>query len=340
MKKGFLILAIFLWTLVAVAVIGAIIFGINGGFGNMIGTGTLIKNEDVLLGNTQNIVVESSYQAVEIRKTTENSIKISQYGNEKTKDEKLFVVSASDGNVRIYFNNTWSFNFFNFNFNEKLVVEIPEKFSGNLKAATSSGGVRTEDELTLKKVELQSASGGIHINKNLTADRLDAGTSSGGIHINGNVVLSGNASMKSSSGGIHLNSTITAQDLNAKTNSGGIGIGTAHVGTYYLQTSSGGIKADSISGEGEAKASSGAIQLSLYNPKGDVKLTTSSGGIRISLQPSLQFTLDAKTSSGGIHTNFAIQKNEDGNIANAKIGDNPTVHIIAQASSGGIRVEK
>lgn len=380
-KKGFLLMAIVLWALVAATVVGMILFSINGGFSHMTETGTLIKTEDVLLRNIRDIVVEGSSQAVEIRKTSGDSIKISQYGNAKTRDEKLFLVSASDDRVRIYFDETWHFDLFHFSIYEKLVVEIPEEFTGNLDAKTSSGGIKTEDELTLKNTLLQSSSGGIYINKNLTADSLNAKTSSGGIHLEGNMIIKENVTLKSSSGGIKLNGTVTArglnaetssggirsavsinaeekavlksssggiyldgavtaEDLNARTNSGGIRLGTVSVETYYLQSSSGGIRIESISGGGEAETSSGGIQLSLKDPKGDVRLTSSSGTITVALEPSLQFTLDAQTSSGGIHTNFAAEKNEKGNKATAKIGDSPAVNIIAHASSGGIRVEK
>ncbi|MDF2566791.1 MAG: hypothetical protein K0R90_247 [Oscillospiraceae bacterium] len=381
MKKGFLLIAIVLWALIGIIVAAVILFGVNGGFNNMTKTGTLIKNEDVLLGSIQNIVVEGSNQTVEIRKTSGDSVRVSQYGNAMTKSEKLFLVSNSEGSVRIYFNNTWSFTFFNFNINERLVVEIPEDFTGNLDAKTSSGSIKTEDELTLKNALLQSSSGGIYINKNLAADTLKVKTSSGGVHIEGNLMMNQNIIVRSSSGGIKFNGTVTAKeldaetssgsirstmdikadervflrsssgginldgavtakDLNAKTNSGGIGLGNVSVETYYLQSSSGKIKTGSISGGGEAETSSGGIQLSLKNPKGNIKLSSSSGGINIALEPSLQFTLDAQTSSGGIHTNFAAEKNEKGNKATAKIGDSPTVNIFASASSGGIRIER
>lgn len=359
MKKGFLFAAIVLWVLVAVAVAGVILFGVKGGFNDMV-KGTLIKNEDVLLGNIQNIVIEGSSQAVEIHKTSGDSIRVSQYGNAKTRSEKLFLLSTSDDRVRVYFDNTWDFNFFDFNMNERLVIEIPENFTGNLDARTSSGDVKTEDEFTLKNTLLQSSSGGIYVNKNLIADTLDAKTTSGGIRFSGavtakdlnaetssggirsamNINVNGKIVLRNSSGGIHLDDTVTAKDLNATTNSGGIRLGNINVESYYLQSSSGEIKIDSISGGGEAKTSSGGIELSLKSPKGNIKLTSSSGSIKIALEPTLQFTLDAQTSSGGINTNFASEKNANDSKATAKIGDNPTVNIIAYASSGGIRVEK
>lgn len=339
MKRPLILIAIILWTLVAVAVVAAAVFGINGGFSNMTAPITLTKNEDIMLGNTQNIVIEGSHQAVEVRKTGGGSIKVSQYGSEKTRTERLFLVSSSDDGVRIYFNNDIRLYVFDFSFNEKLVVEIPESFTGNLSVKTSSGGIKTEDELTLTNVELNSSSGGIHINKKITADNLKIENSSGGVHAEGNIEIKEDTIIKCTSGGIRINA-VTSEKLDAAANSGNIQLLTANVETYRLHSTSGGISADSISGEGEATSSSGGIRISLKNPKGEIRLNSTSGGIKVVLEPSLQFTLDAQTSSGGIHTTFAAEKNDRGNKATAAIGNNPTVHIFARASSGAIRIEK
>ena len=279
MKKGLLLTAIVLWSIAAVAIGAAIIYGVRGGYNNMTTSGSLIKNETVSLGTIQNIIVEGSQQAVEIHKTSDDSIKISQYGNKKTKTEDLFIVTVTDDNVRIYFDKAWKFNFFNF-INERLVIEIPEKFTGDLNAKTNSGGVKTEDEISLKNVVLKTSSGGVRINKNLIAHTLTAVTSSGGINIEGDVTLNENAiiksssgglkfngaingknlnaetssggiraasnisidenlELKSSSGGINIEGDIKAKNLNAETNSGGVSLGNADVETYYLKSSSG-----------------------------------------------------------------------------------------------------
>ena len=340
MKKGLLIFSIILWTIIAIAIVGLIIFGLNGGFNHMINTGTLIKSENVSLSNIQNIVVDASSQTVEIHKISGNSIKISQYGSTKTSNERLFLISASEDAVHIYFNSNHNFSLFDFNISEKLVIEIPEEFTGDLDAKASSGNVKIEDDFKLKNALLQSQSGNISIVRNLTAGSLNAETSSGDINSHMNITVDEEVVLKCSSGNINLDGDLAARDLNARTNSGRIRLGNVNVEKYSLQSSSGNIKAESISGGGEAEASSGDIQLSLKNPKGNVKLTSNSGSIRIVLEPSLQFTLAAQTNSGGIHTNFATMSNGKNNKATAKIGDNPTVSIIAQASSGGIRIER
>ena len=239
MKKGFLILAITLWSIIAVIVLSATILIAKGGpinilntgrLINMLNTGRLIKNEEISLRNDQNVVIESTRQNLEIRKTSGNKIIVSQYGNPNAKRGDLFFVSTSSDKVHIYIKSKFKFiNFFNYN--EKLLVEIPEEYFGNLDAIASSGSIKVENELTLKNVRLKNTSGSIKINNNITADTLEVKTSSGGIRFYGYVTAkdvyaeatSGSIRssmdinvdekiiLKCTSGGIHLDDDITAK---------------------------------------------------------------------------------------------------------------------------------
>lgn len=361
MKKGFLILAIGLWTLIAVAIISATILIANGKGNYMIPAkaDTLIKDEEINLGNIEKIKIDSTSQSIQIRKTDGNSIKVSQYGDPDTLNEDLFLVSTTNDSLHIYFNKRYRISLFCINYNERLVVEIPERFYGDLDTAASSGSIKIEDEFAFKDVELTSSSGSIRIEKNITADILNASSSSGSIRFNGivtakdisakassgsirsdmNIISNGSTDFNTSSGSIDIKGDISAKDLYAHSSSGGIHLSNVFVESYSVKCTSGSINIDSISGGGSAKTSSGGIRLALQNPKGDVDLNSTSGSIRVTLDPSLQFTLTARTTSGGIHTNFNINKNDKGNHATASIGDNPTVNITANASSGGIRVE-
>lgn len=359
MKKGFLILAIALWSIIVVIILSAAVLIAKGGPINMLNTGRLIKNEEILLGNAQNIVIESTRQSLEIRKTSGDNIIVSQYGNPNAKREDLFFVSTSSDKVHIYIESDFKiFNFFNYD--ERLLVEIPEEYFGNLDAVASSGSIKVENEFTLKNVRLRNTSGSIKINNNITTDALEVKTSSGGIRFNGTVTAkdiyaetssgSINSTMsinvnekimlRCTSGGVHLDDDITAKIIDARTSSGGIRLGDVNVDSYDLRCTSGSIKIDSISGAGDINTSSGGISLALVNPRGDINLSATSGSIKITLEKDLQFTLDAQTNSGGIRTNFAAEKNEKGNHATANIGYNPTVNIYARASSGGIKVEQ
>lgn len=298
MKKKYLLTAIVLWILVAAAIVVVYIFCINGGFN----TNAMVKDETISLNNVHTIVVNTSYQKIEILKTNSDSMKVTQYSNSKERNKNLFIVSSNNDSINVSFDNIQKhnvfINIFNFNINDKLIIEIPESFTGNLEVKTSSGSIKVNDILTLKNIVMQSSSGSIRINHKLTADNLNVNTSSGGIYF-----------------------------------------GIVNVKAYYLHSTSGNISSAGISGGGEVKTSSGGIKLSLVDPQDNVMLNSTSGRINITLESSLEFTMNAQTTSGSIRTNFTTEKNEKGNKATAKIGSDPVVHITAQASSGGIKIE-
>lgn len=364
MKKGFLLLGIGLWTIVAVAIISAAILIANGRAEYMLisKVETLLESEEIYLGNIERIKVNCSSQNIIIRKTNGNNIKVSQYGDPDTKKDGLFLVSTTNDSVHIYidYDKKFRFNFFsNIINNERLIIEIPETYYGNLDSTASSGSIKIEDEFKLMDVRINCSSGNIKINNNIASDTINLKTSSGSIKFNG-AVTAKNVSVKASSGNIYSNmsitsdesielnttsgsintkSDITTKDLYAHSSAGGIRMSYVYAESYNIKCTSGSINVESISGGGSAYTSSGNIRLALNNPKGDLDFNSTSGSIKISLEPSLQFTLTARTKSGGIRTNFNTDKNERGNYATANIGDNPTVNITATTSSGGIRVE-
>ncbi len=361
MKKGFIFLAICLWSIVIVAIIFAAILISSGRMKNyMITAEALLKHEEISLDNTKNIIIETSRHSIQIRKTNEDKIKVSQYGNPDSMNEELFMVSSSSDGVHIYIKKAFHLEIFSLNmYKEALIVEIPEDFKGNLDASASSGSIKIEDDFELSNVKLSNSSGNTRIYNSLVADSLNVNSSSGSIKFNGIVTANnvsakansgsirstmgikanGNLDLNTSSGSIDIDNDTTSRDLYAHTNSGSIRMANVYVEEYNIKSTSGSIKIDNITGGGHVKTTSGGIRLELNSPKGDIDVTSSSGSIRLALESSLQFTLNAQTSSGSIKTNFATQKNDRGNFATANIGDNPTANITAMASSGGIRVE-
>jgi hypothetical protein len=104
MKKGFIIIAISLWTIVVVAIILLAITISNGRVGKMTtisSADALLKSEEILLSSSENISIETTRQNIYIRKTTGDKIKVSQYGNPDTRDEELFIISTSSDGIYI-----------------------------------------------------------------------------------------------------------------------------------------------------------------------------------------------------------------------------------------------
>lgn len=341
MKKRIILIALILWTIIAVIAAAVMSYAAKGEFILMINNDSLLKTEEISINRIKNIVLEGTSESVEIRTTKSDSLRISQYGDPKTEEDRLFQISTTDDGVRIYFNKVNQMRLLSFGFDirmKKLVIEIPENYRGNVDLETSSGSLRLKDRVSWDQTLLQSSSGSIRIEKGLTAETFIAETSSGSIHADENLFITKSIKVDSLSGSISID-TVSANDLTAETSSGGIRLGDVKVESYNIRSSSGSIKVQSISGKGEMKSSSGSIRTFLLNPKDQIRLTSSSGSVHLEVEPSLSFSLKAETSSGGIHTNFALEQNDKKNKATATVGNNPAVQITINTTSGSIRVE-
>jgi DUF4097 and DUF4098 domain-containing protein YvlB len=207
-----------------------------------------------------------------------------------------------------------------------------------LSVNTSSGGITIDGELDIaERLDLRSTSGTIRLNAPAAAGTISANTSSGGIRAYGELNIRDSLTLKSTSGGIRTGRAVSAAGIDARTSSGGFDLAALNVGEYNIVSTSGSIRIESITGGGRVNTSSGGIRLALREPSGEVRLESTSGAINITLDPALQFTFDASTSSGRIVTGFPSDTNERANKASAALGANPSVAIYAKASSGGIR---
>ena len=92
---------------------------------------------------------------------------------------------------------------------------------------------------------------------------------------------------------------------NLDTGSGDIEFTQSGPGDVRVQTGSGNIRLNGLSGGLKAGTGSGDIEAS-GEPSSDWKLDTGSGSVRLSLGSSARFTLDASTGSGTIRTQQPI----------------------------------
>ncbi len=188
------------------------------------------------------------------------------------------------------------------------IVSVPAKFSADLK--TSGGDINIGD----------------------LEGRVRAHTSGGDVklaHIGGEVdgdTSGGNMSL------VEGRSSVTL-----KTSGGDITVGHA-VGVTLLKTSGGNIKLDSVDNTLDARTSGGDIRAAIVGPlKGDCLLSTSGGKVKVTVDSSAAFHLDASTSGGDVDAAGLTITIERGGQGKSKLsgdvnggGPNLKVH-----SSGG-----
>lgn len=142
---------------------------------------------------------------------------------------------------------------------------------------------------------------------------------------------------KSTSGKIQLHSVI-ASLIRLSSTSGSVTIDKA-VGYIEASSGSGSVKVECADGGGVFKTVSGGVRVNFENLRGHVTATTTTGGIRLGLPANASFELNAKCTTGAIHTGFdssLIYNNR--NKAKGFIGQAPFYNVTANTTTGSIHI--
>ncbi len=200
-------------------------------------------------------------------------------------------------------------------------------FSGKLKGRVT---VTMPPDLDLS---VDSSSGSITITGDLGDAEVDCDASSGSITVEGAMRV---FNADTSSGSIKARVTRPLESFNADASSGSIRLsGGAH--NASVDASSGSITLTGLRGDADMGASSGSISARWDSipPDASVKAGTSSGSVTLELPRGTEISGTAKTSSGGITSDFpgTFEKRS------AKFTGGPgAVQIRVSASSGSVKV--
>jgi Toastrack DUF4097 len=99
-------------------------------------------------------------------------------------------------------------------------------------------------------------------------------------------------------------------------------------GDLELETTNGAIKANGVTGTVRAETTNGGIDLIFARvpSQGDLRLETTNGGVTVKLPHGSAVSVDAATSNGGIHSDFAVA------------GENGKHHLSGTINGGGSRL--
>lgn len=168
------------------------------------------------------------------------------------------------------------------------------------------------------------------------AGSLSLGTVSGSIKSEAAWMLS-SLSAKSTSGSIKITS-VSAPLIRLSSTSGSINMQHA-VGYIEANSVSGSIKIESAEGGGVFKTISGSARMNFTELQGHVTANCTSGSLRLGLPPSASFELNAKSTSGGIHTGFdSLLTYTNRRKAHGFIGQAPYYIVSVQTITGSIHI--
>ena len=214
--------------------------------------------------------------------------------------------------------------------NVSISYQIAVPFDASLKSRSGSGSVDVES--IAGPVEVRTGSGRVTVGK--IPDAVMAETGSGGIDILG---AGKGLNARTGSGGVDARDV--AGPVEAHSGSGRIRIAYSGPGDGNLTTGSGGISVVGLRGRLRARAGSGSINVD-GQPTGDWSIDSGSGGITLRLPPDAAFDLNARSSSGGVHTTHPIEARgamSRNGLQGRVRGGGPRLDLTT--GSGGIRLE-
>lgn len=271
------------------------------------------------------IAVETQAGAIRVQTTTDQTVRVVarqriQAGSDAEADEllrKLELTMEQRGNdVRVaskYPSRPVGFRIGSWPpVRVEIDVWVPADFAAEVKA--SGGTVKIGD--LLGNVRARTSGGAITLGR-LGAD-VEARTSGGGIDLGG---AGGRADLETSGG------SITAGPVR---------------GAARLATSGGNIRIDGVGGALRAQTSGGGIRARLVGPlTDDCVLTTSGGSVRVTVDRTAAFRLDASASGGGVDVDGLKVATENPTTSRSRLagevnGGGRTLKL--RSSGGGVAV--
>lgn len=165
-------------------------------------------------------------------------------------------------------------------------------------------------------LNIQTISGKIDIRCKLSLDEFNASSTSGKILVED--ITTGSAVLSTVSGGIYIGM------IRANCN---------------LHSTSGSLRVNCAAGCGMFQTVSGSIEAFYETVLGDIRMHTTSGRIRLSLPVDFPFKLNARSVSGGIHTDFPMRQISGGNHSLAgQSGNAPSSNLDLCTVSGKIEI--
>ena len=192
--------------------------------------------------------------------------------------------------------------------NAHYTIAVPERFDADLE--TAGGAIKVTGLKGTLRAE--TAGGGLRFT-NVTGP-IDAETSGGGIRLEG---CDGAANVRTSGGGIDVHT---------------------HRGDLTADTSGGGILVEGIAGNLDAETSGGSIRAAWKTPPtGACRLSTSGGGVSVTLPEKAAVDLDASTSGGDVRSDLAVDGTKRRDHVKGRVnGGGPLLEL--RTSGGNIRV--
>ncbi|MDN6900146.1 DUF4097 family beta strand repeat-containing protein [Oenococcus sicerae] len=283
----------------------------------------IIYEDDFSLEKIDQIDLSFKSDAVRIVSTSSEKLKVTQYAKTNLLNEPLVQVSRKNSRLMLLLpeNHHITIGLFASDLQQpKLLIELPQRFTGQLNTRFSSGSLRLSDLQNKLSSEAHFTSGLLQIDKCFFSNF-------------NSIFSSGSVKIKQSS----------FENSNTNFSSGSIRLKDVE-GRYAIQGSSGSIHLDNVNGAGSAAIRSGSVHASFQKVTDDLNFSAASGSLKIHLPHEDQFSFKLASRSGSvkIRDNFNAEINFDIDSNSGKlgsVGDLTQYRVSAQTASGSAVID-
>lgn len=311
MNKTLIKVLIIIWSIIAISFTSLFIyFIINKGVNSMPFYFSFHNSDNANLNeqidkeistdNINKISVDCLSSNIVILNSDDSNIRIVQKSTKDLPDNQKCQINQGNGELTVNLDSYRNFGFFWFNLN-KNIIEIYIPKNYN------------------KDLYLKTASGDIEFNSEITLNSLTC---------------------KDSSGEVNSKEKINSNDATIKISSGDISLHEIISNNYDIETASGDISVDSLSGSGKVSAASGDIRLKYKDIASSSKVNTASGDIHLTVPDGLNFEFNGSCTSGNINSNLDLNYTKGKKQASFTSGNDVNKKIEASTISGDISIIK
>lgn len=255
-------------------------------------------DKEISSDNINKISVDCLSSNIVILNSDDSNIRVVQKSTKDLSDNQKCQINQGNEELTVKLDNYRNFGFFSFNTN-KNIVEIYIPKNYN------------------KDLYLKTASGDIQFNSELKLNSLTC---------------------KDSSGDVKSKEKINTNDANINISSGDIDLYGIISNNYDIETASGDISVDSLSGSGKVSTASGDIKLKYNDIAESSKVHTASGDIDLTVPAELSFEFNGSCTSGNISSNLNLDYTKGKKQASFSSGNESNKKIDASTLSGDISI--
>ncbi len=273
-------------------------------------TDVLTESFQVEPGGT--LYIESDLGEISVLTHNQNTVEVkvvreAQAGN-RSKAEKAFEnftveIEQEDDGVRITGDKKESgFSLFNMasDLRVKYEIRVPAVYSADLKTADGSIAMGDLDG----KVQAQTAGGSLKFGN--IAGPILGSTAGGSIELKS---CGSDVKLRTAGGSVQVGDV--NGDAQVTTSGGSIRIGEVQ-GKVEAETSGGSIRIEGVAHSVKARTSGGSVSASLLGqPRAECSLSTSAGGVTVTIPENVQLNIKARTFGGKVHTDLPLSVKGD-----------------------------